>query len=121
MGGDGEPCAGLPTARLRLCLQAVPPGSGGRAPEPPLARAQAGPADGAEAAGLSRGLETGVRTPGGAEDCPQFSQGEGVWAAELGLRPASLTLRVPWGLFGLGRSGAVLTRTLWCQNLLPCP
>lgn len=93
-----SPAPGLPPAHLRLCLQAVPPGSGGRAPEPPLARAQAGPADGAEAAGLSRGLEAGVRTPGGAEDCPQFSQGEGVWAAELGLRPASLTLCVLWGL-----------------------
>lgn len=93
-----SPAPACPHHGLHLCLQAVPPGSGGRAPEPPLACAQAGPADGAEAAGLSRGPEAGVRTPGGAEDCPQFSQGEGVWAAELGLRPASLMLRMPWGL-----------------------
>ena len=73
-------------ARLVALLQAVPPGPGGRAPEPHLARAQAGPADSPEAAVLSRGLQAGVRTAGGAEDCPQFSQGQGLfWVPELGL------------------------------------
>ena len=76
---------GLPPGRPVPLLQAVPPGSGGGAPEPHLARAQAGPADGSEAAVCSRGLQAGLRTPGGAEDCPQFSQGQGIWAAELGL------------------------------------
>ena len=73
-------------ARLVALLQAVPPGPGGRAPEPHLACAQAGPADSPEAAVLSRGLQAGVWTAGGAEDRPQFSQGQGLfWVPELGL------------------------------------
>lgn len=43
-----------------------------------LARAQAGPANGPEAAVLS-GLQAGVRTAGGAEDRPQFSQGQSLF------------------------------------------
>lgn len=63
---------------LSLCLQAVPPGPGGRAPESDLARPTASAADCPEAALLPRGLQAGSRTPGGGAGCPELSQGKGV-------------------------------------------
>lgn len=81
-GGRGigcrKPCSERALRALSLCLQAVPPGPGGRAPESDLARPTASAADCPEAALLPRGLQAGSRTPGGGAGCPELSQGKGV-------------------------------------------